>query len=204
MDLSPQTLIAAYCNGVFPMADDQDNILWYDPDPRAILPLDQFHVSRSLRKIVRQGRYEIHFDSEFSKVINACASPAPGRELTWINSEIVESYIRLHNLGVAHSVETWDAGELVGGLYGVAINGFFAGESMFSRTRDASKVALLYLVEHLRRHGFLLLDVQFLTDHLEKFGAVKIPRTEYRERLAQAISTQVAFDRLTPSFRRIN
>lgn len=200
MVLTPQFLFSAYCQGVFPMADDQDNILWYDPDPRAILPLDEFHVSRSLRKLIRQRRFQIYFDRAFPKVIEACAASGPGREETWINTDIFESYIELHHLGIAHSVEAWIGDELVGGLYGVAINGFFAGESMFSMVRDSSKVALVKLVEHLCVQGFLLLDVQFVTDHLKKFGAVEISRDEYHARLAQALSVPSTFDRMTPGF----
>jgi leucyl/phenylalanyl-tRNA---protein transferase len=193
MKLTPELLLSAYCQGIFPMANDQGNILWFDPDPRAILPLNGFHISRSLQRIVQQGRFEIHYNSSFPEVIRACAEPVPGRELTWINSVIIESFIELHNLGFAHSVETWSGGKLVGGLYGVAINGFFAGESMFSKARDASKVALVHLIEHLRRNGFLLLDVQFVTEHLQMFGAIEIPRFDYRKRLAQAIAAPVAF-----------
>lgn len=195
MVISPDLLISAYRQGIFPMADDQNSILWYDPDPRAILPLTKFHVPRSLQKVIRQERFEVRFDSAFSSVIKACAEPVPGRELTWINSVIIDSYILLHRLDVAHSVETWSDGELVGGLYGIAINGLFAGESMFSRVRDASKVALYYLVKHLRQQEFLLLDVQFMTEHLRKFGAVEISRKEYRERLAQAISSPSTFNK---------
>ena len=193
MKLSPDLLIAAYCQGLFPMGDNQGNILWFDPDPRAILPLNRFHVSRSLQKTIRQERFEIRINSAFPDVIGLCADAAHGRELTWINAEIIENYIALHNLGIAHSVETWFMGELVGGLYGVAINGFFAGESMFSKHRDSSKIALFFLVEHLRQQGFLLLDVQFITNHLQKFGAVEIPRAQYRERLAEAIATFTIF-----------
>ncbi len=182
------------------MADDQDNILWYDPDPRAILPLNEFHVSRSLCKLIRQRRFQIYFDRAFPKVIEACANPGPGREETWINTDIIESYIELHHLGIAHSVEAWIGDELVGGLYGVAINGFFAGESMFSKVRDSSKVALVKLVEHLCFKGFLLLDVQFVTNHLNKFGAVEISRDEYHVRLAQALSVPSTFDKMTPGF----
>jgi leucyl/phenylalanyl-tRNA--protein transferase len=175
------------------MADEDGEIFWYDPDPRAILPLDGFHVSRSLRRKVRQGRFEIRLNTSFPAVIRACAKPGRDRETTWINNEIIERYIDLHRLGYAHSVETWMDGELVGGLYGVAINGLFAGESMFSERRDASKLALVHLVEHLRQQGFVLLDVQFMTEHLRRFGAVEISRADYHERLARAISHPVSF-----------
>ncbi|MBK8901862.1 MAG: leucyl/phenylalanyl-tRNA--protein transferase [Anaerolineaceae bacterium] len=191
--LTPQILLSAYCQGVFPMAHEDGRIYWYDPDPRAIIPLDRFHVSRSLERTIRQQRFEIRVDTAFTAVIQACAAPAPGREETWINDDIIQAYTRLHRLGFAHSVETWQAGVLVGGLYGVAIGGFFAGESMFSHMPDSSKVALVYLVEHLRQRQFRLLDTQFMTDHLRRFGAVEIPAAEYRQRLGQALLTPATF-----------
>jgi leucyl/phenylalanyl-tRNA--protein transferase len=193
MQLSPQLLLTAYCQGVFPMADEDGEILWYDPDPRAILPLDGFHMPRSLQRKVRKGGYEIRLNHSFPAVIRACAQPDVGRETTWISNEIIEVYIELHHLGYAHSVETWIEGECVGGLYGVAINGFFAGESMFSQKRDTSKLALVYLVEHLQHQNFLLLDIQFLTEHLRRFGAVEISREAYRQQLAKAIMLPVSF-----------
>ena len=194
MRLPPDLLLSAYWNGVFPMADDDGRIYWFDPDPRAILPLDdRFHVSRSLRRKLRQGNFEVRFDSAYQTVIEACAAPGPDREATWINEDIVQGYLALHRLGYAHSVETWIGGELAGGLYGVALNGLFAGESMFSRKRDASKIALVHLVWHLRRRGFQLLDIQFMTDHLRRFGAVELTREAYRERLQHALSLAVSF-----------
>lgn len=191
--LDPQQLLYAYVQGIFPMAHEDGEIYWYDPDPRAILPLDDFHVPRRLARTVRQEPFEIRVDTAFREVIEACAAPAPGRESTWISDEIIEAYDRLHELGFAHSVEAWQEGRLVGGLYGVAINSFFAGESMFSRERDASKVALVHLVERLREKGFLLLDIQFLTDHFRQFGAVEIARREYRTLLARALQKENAF-----------
>jgi leucyl/phenylalanyl-tRNA--protein transferase len=193
MQLSPHLLLSAYMQGVFPMADEDGEIFWYDPDPRAILPLDNFHVSRSLQRTVRQGRFEVRLDSSFADVIHACAMPQEDRHSTWISKDIVDGYVDLHRLGYAHSVETWMEGELVGGLYGVALNGLFAGESMFSTRRDASKIALVYLVKHLRNKGFTLLDIQFMTDHLQRFGAVEIPRGEYHARLARAVRLPVSF-----------
>jgi len=175
------------------MADDNGELFWYDPDPRAILPLDQFHISRSLTRTVHQRRFQVRINTAFDAVIHACSQPAPGREHTWISVDIIAAYKQLHRLGFAHSVETWYEGALVGGLYGVAVNAFFAGESMFSHARDGSKIALVHLVDHLRRQGFLLLDVQFLTDHLQRFGAIEIPRAVYRERLAHAINFPVPF-----------
>jgi leucyl/phenylalanyl-tRNA--protein transferase len=188
MKLTPHLLLNAYSQGIFPMADKDDTIYWYDPDPRAVIPLDTFHVPRSLARTIRQGQFEIRVDSAFRAVMEACAEPASGREVTWINSEIVAAYGELHALGFAHSVETWLGGELVGGLYGVALGGLFAGESMFSRVRDSSKVALVYLVERLRRGGFCLLDTQFMTDHLRRFGTIEIPREEYQARLTHALT----------------
>lgn len=193
MVLTPEILLSAYCQGIFPMADDDGALYWYDPDPRAILPLEKLHVSRSLQRTVRQRRYDVRVNTAFESVIRACAVPAPGRELTWISPEIVAAYERLHRAGFAHSVEAWRAEELVGGLYGVAINGFFAGESMFSHARDASKVALVALVERLRERGFKLLDVQFMTEHLRRFGAQEISRAAYQARLAQALRVPARF-----------
>lgn len=194
MRLPPDLLLSAYWNGVFPMADEDGQIYWYDPDPRAILPLDdRFHISRSLKRKLRQGRFEIRVDSAFQAVIEACAAPGPDRETTWINEDIVEGYLALYRLGFAHSVETWIEGDLAGGLYGVALNGLFAGESMFSRTNDASKLALVHLVRRLRKRGFLLLDIQFLTEHLGRFGAVELTRKAYHERLQRALSLAVSF-----------
>jgi leucyl/phenylalanyl-tRNA--protein transferase len=193
MKLTPHLLINAYAQGIFPMAHADGEIYWYDPDPRAILPLDAFHLPRSLARTLRQGGFQMRFDTAFREVITACAEPAPGRELTWINDEIIESYCELHALGFAHSVETWIEGKLAGGLYGVSLAGLFAGESMFSRTTDSSKIALVYLVEHLRRQGFVLLDVQFMTPHLRRFCVIEISRRQYQKRLEQALRAWVRF-----------
>jgi leucyl/phenylalanyl-tRNA--protein transferase len=170
------------------MADEDGIIYWYDPNPRAIIPLETFHVPRSLARTVKRGKFEIRVDSAFRAVMEACAKPGPAREVTWINAEIIEAYCELHALGFAHSIETWSEGKLVGGLYGVAVGGLFAGESMFSHSRDSSKVALVYLVERLRRSGFVLLDTQFMTDHLRRFGTIEISREEYQDRLAHALT----------------
>ena len=187
--LSPELLIYGYTRGVFPMADpDEDGaIYWYAPDPRGLLPLDAFHVPKSLAKLVRQERFEVATDRDFEGVMRACAAAAPGRESTWISEEVVAAYVALHRRGAAHSVECWQGGELAGGLYGVALGGAFFGESMFHRVRDASKVALVHLVQQLRRGGFTLLDVQFVTPHLARFGAVEIDRATYERRLAAAL-----------------
>lgn len=199
--LRPDLLLYAYRTGLFPMADpdDDDRIFWYAPDPRAILPLDGFRVSRSLRQRLRRETFSVTSDVAFEEVVAACAAPAPGREQTWISDEVARAYTELHHMGVAHSVECWDAsGALAGGLYGVALGGAFFGESMFSRSTDASKVALTYLVDRLREAGFTLFDVQFLTPHLASLGAVEIPRETYRERLADAIDVDADFTRAGP------
>jgi len=190
--LTPQLLLFAYSQGVFPMAQE-DGIYWYDPDPRTILPLDSFHVPRRLGRTVRSGRFEVRVNTAFRAVMAACAEPAPERESTWISPEFIAVYTQLHQLGFAHSVESWRDGRMVGGLYGVAIRGLFAGESMFSHDTDASKVALVHLVERLRRGSFVLLDTQFTTSHLARFGAVEIPRQEYKKRLAHALKVNAAF-----------
>ncbi|WP_420808795.1 leucyl/phenylalanyl-tRNA--protein transferase [Candidatus Oscillochloris fontis] len=185
-------LIAAYRSGIFPMADEDGALGWYEPRIRAIIPLDDgFHVPSRLARTVRSGRFEVRMVSAFTEVVQACAEPAPGRETTWISEEIVRAYTELYRMGLAHSVECWREGQLVGGLYGVALNGLFAGESMFHRERDASKVALVHLVERLRRSGFVLLDTQFIVGaHMLQFGTIEIPRTEYHRRLKGALQTE--------------
>ncbi|MDT8306228.1 MAG: leucyl/phenylalanyl-tRNA--protein transferase [Anaerolineae bacterium] len=190
--LRPELLLYGYSRGIFPMAED-GQIRWYDPDPRAILPLERFHTPRRLARTVRQKRFELRVDSAFGAVIRGCAAPAPDREETWIDAEIIAAYTRLHELGFAHSVEAWQDGTLVGGLYGIAINSFFAGESMFSLVTDASKVALVHLVQRLRERDFLLLDVQFMTNHLRRFGAIEISREAYQRRLAKALARPNSF-----------
>ncbi len=194
MTLSVDLLLSAYAQGIFPMAHEDGQIYWYAPDPRAILPLDGLHVSRSLMRLIRSGRYEICVNTAFLEVILACAAPGPDREETWINDEIIEAYNWLHELGFAHSVEAWEDGELVGGLYGVGLRGLFAGESMFSRRPNASKVALYYLVQRLRERGFRLLDVQFLTPHLQRLGAVEISKRRYLALLNKALAVDARFD----------
>ncbi len=190
--LTTAALLAAYRQGVFPMAvDRRGTIGWFSPDPRAIIPLDdRFHVSHGLRRALKRGKFEISFDGDFDAVIRACAKR---REGTWISPGIMESYCELHRLGHAHSVETRLAGRLVGGLYGVHIGGAFFGESMFHRATDASKVALVALVERLRARGFALLDTQWLTPHLAQFGTYEIPRVEYLRALRQAMATVCSF-----------
>ncbi len=188
-ELQPEVLIAAYCSGYFPM-DVEGELGWFSPDPRAIIPLDAFHASHTLRQLYRSRRFEVRLNSAFSDVIRGCADRPNG---TWISPEIIAAYERLHRCGVAHSVETWQDGILAGGLYGVALGGAFFGESMFHRVRDASKIALLALVERLQARGFRLLDTQWMTDHLRRFGAVEIPREQYLRKLRRALAVKTAF-----------
>ncbi|KAA3660921.1 MAG: leucyl/phenylalanyl-tRNA--protein transferase [Chloroflexi bacterium] len=193
MELTSELLLSAYCQGVFPMAHEDGDIYWYDPDPRTILPLDEFHTPRSLKRKIKKNLFEIRVNSSFTDVMIACSAPAPGRESTWINNELIIAYTKLNQLGYAHSVEVWQANELVGGLYGVAVRGLFAGESMFSHVTDSSKIALVYLVERLRRKGYVLLDTQFTTDHLRQFGALEIEAEEYKRRLQTALKIPAQF-----------
>jgi leucyl/phenylalanyl-tRNA--protein transferase len=188
--LSPEALLAAYAIGIFPMADDEGVLHWLAPDPRALLPLDGFEASRSLRGVIRRGMFEIRINTSFDRVIEACANRDDG---TWISGEIMDAYKQLHELGFAHSVESWRGGELSGGLYGVAIGGAFFGESMFHRETDASKVALASLVVRLQERRYLLLDVQFMTAHLRTFGAVEVPRRTYERRLKRALARPCRF-----------
>ena len=193
MRLPPELLLSAYSQGWFPMAHEDGELYWHEPDPRTILPLDAFHIPRSLVRTLKKEAFEIRRDTAFTAVIQACAAPAPGREETWINVDILEGYQNLHRLGYAHSIESWRDGQLVGGLYGVALRGLFAGESMFSHETDASKVALVHLVQHLRARGFQLLDVQYMTPHLRRFGAVEISAAAYQRLLAKALAADAYF-----------
>ena len=188
-------LVTAYAAGWFPMAVEGGEIRWFSPDPRGILPLDAFHVPGRLARVVRGGRFEMRFDTAFEEVIRACAKAERDREDpgTWINEAIIDSYVALHRAGVAHSAEAWRDGRLAGGLYGVALRGVFFGESMFHRETDASKVALVSLVERMRTRGFVLLDTQWVTPHLEQFGAIEIPRHEYLARLHAALEVEASF-----------
>ena len=189
-EITADILLRAYAYGVFPMGESRDDpsLYWVDPQERGIIPLDDFKLPRKLRSTVRKCPFKVTIDTEFRAVMEACALPAPGRSGTWINDRIVDLYCELHERGYAHSVECWNDQQLVGGLYGVSLGAAYFGESMFSRETDASKIALTYLVARLRRGGFKLLDTQFVTDHLAQFGAVEIPRDEYRRRLAEAIT----------------
>ena len=187
--LTPDLLLRAYGAGMFPMAEraQDPSLYWVDPDRRGVIPLDGLHIARRLKKTIRQGRFEVTADHDFAAVIDACAESTPERRTTWINETLVKVVGELHGLGYAHSIECWREGRLAGGLYGIALKGAFFGESMFSRARDASKVALAHLVARLRRGGFTLLDSQFLTAHLAQFGAHEIPKEAYRNRLAAAL-----------------
>ena len=195
-ELQPELLLQAYAVGVFPMAEGRNDprLFFVDPDNRGVLPLDGFHISRSLRKTVRRRTFEVVWDRDFEATLDGCAEATQRRPDTWINPEIRRLYLALHARGHAHSVESWKDGRLVGGLYGVRLGGAFFGESMFSRATDASKVALVHLVAKLKASGFTLLDTQFITDHLSRFGALEIPRDDYRDRLASAIAAPVQFD----------
>jgi leucyl/phenylalanyl-tRNA---protein transferase len=190
-----ELLVSAYSSGWFPMAVDEGEIRWYSPDPRGIIPLDAFHVPSRLRRVIRRGPFRIEIDRDFPAVIRGCAQADrkdddPG---TWIDSEILTSYIAMHRQGLAHSVEAWDGESLAGGLYGVALGGAFFGESMFHRATDASKVALAALVDHMKARGFTLLDIQWVTPHLEQFGAIEIPRSDYLELLQEAMKVDARF-----------
>jgi leucyl/phenylalanyl-tRNA--protein transferase len=189
--IDPALLVRAYRKGVFPMALEDGEIGWFSPDPRGILPIETFHVPARLARLVRQAPYEIVIDRAFEAVMRACAERP--REGTWISEEIIESYTALHRLGLAHSVEAWRGDALVGGLYGVHLGGAFFGESMFHRATDASKLALVALVDRLARRGFTLLDTQWITPHLAQFGAIEIPRTDYLRRLDDALKRGCSF-----------
>ncbi len=195
--ITPEVLLKAYAAGVFPMAEtaDDDALYWIDPETRGVLPFDNFHVPKRLKRTVRSGKFSIRIDHAFDAVIAACAKASSERQTTWINERICRLYSTLHELGHCHTVEAWLDGELAGGLYGVRLGAAFFGESMFSRDRDASKVALVHLAARLKAGGFTLFDTQFITDHLVQFGAVEISREEYHRRLKSALGAQADFYR---------
>jgi leucyl/phenylalanyl-tRNA--protein transferase len=195
IEITPQVLLKAYACGIFPMAESADDpaLYWIEPPHRGILPLDDVHVPRRLARTVRQGTFEVRVDTDFEGVIAGCAASRPGRRTTWINPKIRGLYRELFETGYCHTVEAWADGRLVGGLYGVALNGAFFGESMFSFRRDASKVALVYLCARLVEGGFSLLDTQFVTDHLKQFGAVEIGRQDFHHRLEKALAHRADF-----------
>lgn len=190
-DLSVERLLLAYRSGIFPWTTAP--ITWWSPEPRAIMELEAFHVSRSLARVIRQGKFNITLDQSFCEVIKGCAAPAVNRRSTWISGKFVNAYTHLHELGHAHSIECWLGGELAGGVYGVSVGGLFAGESMFHREANASKVALYHLVRNLQRQGFSLFDIQMLTPVTEQLGATTIAREEYLRRLARAVERCVEF-----------
>jgi len=192
--IPPDLLLKAYATGVFPMAESADDpeVFWVQPEARGIIPLDDFHTPKSLAKVVRQGRFDIRFDNDFEAVIAACAESRAIRPTTWINGPIKEAYAELFRRGHCHTVEAWREGRLVGGLYGVTLGRAFFGESMFSRETDASKVCLVHLIERLRARGFDLLDTQFTTEHLKRFGAIDVPRKRYEKLLAEAVTGEAA------------
>lgn len=202
-EIDPELLLHAYRSGLFPMARSRDDpdLQWFSPLWRGILPLNGVHVPRRLKRTLRGGRFEIRCNSAFRRVMEFCAAPAPDREDSWISPRIIELYTTLHQWGFCHSVECWQDGELAGGLYGVALGGAFFGESMFSRQRDASKVALIHLVARLRIGGFTLLDTQFLTDHLVGFGAMEIERDAYLARLEEAAILNASFPAMVDNAR---
>jgi len=196
LEITPSLLLRAYANGVFPMSEssNSDEIYWVDPKFRGIIPLEAFHVSRSMRRFVRKGGFDVSINSDFLETVKACAD----REETWINPEIMDLYQTLHRLGYAHSVEVWQSGVMVGGVYGVSIGGAFFGESMFSRATNMSKVALIWLVARLKAGGYTLFDTQFITDHLASLGGIEITRSKYHERLEHALEIQGNFFNLGP------
>jgi leucyl/phenylalanyl-tRNA--protein transferase len=195
VELTADLVLRAYRAGIFPMAEDADeeDVFWVSPEMRGILPLDDFHVSTSLRKAIRQSAFEIRVDTDFMGVIEGCATAGTDRDRTWINPSIRKIYGQLFVRGICHTVEVWDGDQLVGGLYGLAMGGAFFGESMFHRRTNASKMALVHLVERLRAGGFVLCDTQFVTDHLKSFGGMEIPRADYELRLADALEHEADF-----------
>ncbi|KQO80929.1 leucyl/phenylalanyl-tRNA--protein transferase [Rhizobium sp. Leaf262] len=188
-DIDVDILLRAYSIGLFPMADSADDpeLFWVEPEVRGIIPLNDFHVSKSLAKAIRKRPFDVRFDTAFQAVMAGCAAEAPNRPSTWINTIIRDLYFELHQIGHAHSVEAWEDDELVGGLYGVSLGSAFFGESMFSRRTNASKICLVHLVERLRKQGFTLLDTQFTTEHLKTFGAIDVPKTDYAKLLERAV-----------------
>ena len=197
IEITPEVLLKAYACGIFPMAESAEDpsLYWIEPDLRGIIPLDRFHVPSRLARTVRSDRFTVTVNRDFDGVIDGCAEPQPGRPRTWINERIRTLYRKLHERRHCHSVEVYLDGELVGGLYGVALGRAFFGESMFHRARDASKVALVHLVARLRAGGFTLLDTQFVTDHLKSFGAIEVPRRQYHKLLETALLGRRRFHR---------
>ena len=198
LEITPQVLLKAYACGIFPMAESAEDpgLYWIEPERRGVLPIDRFHVPRRLARTVRADVFEIRVDTDFAGVIGGCAAPVPGRRKTWINERIRRLYGDLFDIGYCHTIEAWQAGTLVGGLYGVRLGRAFFGESMFSHARDASKVALVHLVARLKAGGFTLLDTQFVTEHLARFGAIEVSRREYQTQLDKALDGFGTFEAL--------
>ncbi len=196
LEITPQVLLKAYACGIFPMAESAEDpgLFWVEPEHRGILPLESFHIPRSLRKTLRKTTFNVEIDRDFKATVAACAQSAPNRQTTWINKRIMELYSDLHEMGHAHSFEVREGDELVGGLYGVRLGRAFFGESMFSRKTDASKISLVHLVYHMKKAGFILLDTQFRTEHLERFGVIEVPREEYQDLLEEALHGEAFFD----------
>ena len=194
-EITPEVLLRAYACGIFPMAESADDptLFWVEPEQRGVIPLDGFHISSRLARTVRSDRFTVTVNRAFAEVIDGCAASRIGRENTWINRRIRNLYIALHRLGHCHSVEAWEGDQLVGGLYGVSLGRVFFGESMFARETDASKTCLYHLVERLKARGFALLDTQFTTEHLKRFGAVDVPRGQYEKLLAEALKGEAVF-----------
>ncbi|MFN3132469.1 leucyl/phenylalanyl-tRNA--protein transferase [Roseibium sp.] len=194
-EITPQVLLKAYACGLFPMAESADDpgLFWLEPEQRGILPLDTVHVPRRLKRTIRNDLFEIRISTDFQGVIDGCSAPMPGRQKTWINREIRRLYGELFEMGHCHTVEAWQEGNLVGGLYGVSLNGAFFGESMFSFKTDASKVCLIHLVARLKKGGYTLLDTQFVTGHLAKFGTLEVPKDEYNVLLSSALQRETDF-----------
>ncbi|MDA7948593.1 MAG: leucyl/phenylalanyl-tRNA--protein transferase [Hyphomicrobiaceae bacterium] len=198
VDITPQVLLKAYACGIFPMAESAEDsaLYWIEPERRGILPLDSIHVPRRLARTIRREQFEVRIDHDFEAVIDGCAEPQPGRQTTWINNRIRSLYGELFDLGHCHTIEVWNQGKLLGGLYGVRLGGAFFGESMFSRERDASKIALVYLAARLKHGGFSLLDTQFLTEHLVRFGAIEVSRETFQRQLDGALLGGGEFSKL--------
>ncbi|MHA8079074.1 leucyl/phenylalanyl-tRNA--protein transferase [Aquirufa antheringensis] len=195
--LTAEILVYAYASGVFPMAEETGEILWYSPDPRAIIPIQSYQPAKSLRPFINQKRFEIRIDTSFEQVMRNCALPRPTENETWISEEMIAAYTELHRMGLAHSVEAWQDGKLVGGLYGVALGAAFFGESMFSFVSNSSKIAFHYLVQILREQNYQLLDSQMMNDNVLRYGAVDIPRSAYLRRLAKALKSTCHFQKPT-------
>ena len=193
-EITPEDVLNGYINGIFPMAEADGSIYWYSPNPRAIIPIDTYKPAKSLRPVLNKNHFEIRVNTDFENVMRGCSWPRAKEPGTWISEDIISCYTRLHEMGYGHSVESFREGKLVGGLYGVSINGVFFGESMFTVESNASKVAFHYLMQLLRLNGFALLDTQFINDNVRRYGAIEIPREQYLDRLRHALRTKAVFD----------